>query len=117
MNPGHWHSITPKIAAEIRKARCAKGWTVFDLRRELNDWLVGEQVKELKDASALPDDVKNRRSFSEKALYRIEAGVPHKINSVRAAAFVAVLGIDFWAQPERKSLWLRLGAKLAGKGD
>ena len=105
MNPGHWHLITPQIAAEIRKARCEKGWTVYDLRRELNGWLWDSTT-----ATKIC-----HQCFSDEALYRIEAGVPHRINSVRAAAFVAVLGIDFWAQPERKSLWRRLGAKLAGR--
>ena len=106
MNPGHWHSITPKIAAEIRKARCEKGWTIFDLRRELNRWL-GKEFTVASVANTVPINPSEWRghSFSDQALYKIEAGVPHKINSVRAAAFVAVLGKDFWAIEKRRHFW------------
>jgi len=96
MNPGHMHSITPKIAAEIRKARIARNWDIFELRDMLNDHFT------------VVEGIRRHPPFSVEALKTIEVGIPHRINSVRAAAFVAVLGKDFWAQPERKSLWQKL---------
>ena len=98
------HTVTPEIAAAIREARVEKfGFSPGVYLNTLAGHYYPNQDKRLAPLSVNPD-----------WYAAIEFGTIQEINSIRAAALVAVLGVDFWETPEREPWEWRPGYSRLG---